>query len=128
MFKTCLIGKTAYALAGGVKRMFPQETAWGRVLELDHGKESIHALSRGGHVWGVRAEVEWEENPQGGMSWYVLSECWVLEPEQGEQGIHAEVVDGTQEKVYLNFASPLHKEKRTDKFGKAEKQNKLCGI
>lgn len=49
-FKTCLIGKTAYALVGRVKRMSPQEIALGRVLELEQGKESIHALSRGGHV------------------------------------------------------------------------------
>ena len=63
-----------------------------------------------------------------GMSWYELSECWVLEPEQAERRIHAVVVDGTQEKVYLSFVSLLHKEKGTDKFGKGEKQNKLCGI
>lgn len=54
------------------------------------------------------------------MFWYELSECWVLEPEQGEQRMHA-VVDGTHRKVYLSFVSLHHKEKGIDKFGKGER-------
>ena len=52
----------------------------------------------------------------------------MLEPEYGEQDNHAKVVDGTQQKVSLSSAPLLNKEKGTNKFGKGEKQNKLCGI
>lgn len=50
--------------------------------------------------------------------------CWSPSRESKE-GIHAEVVDGTQQKVYLSFASLLQEEKGTDKFGKGEKQNNV---